>query len=155
MRPTTHAVAGYGMGLFLYIFVPSFSIVTSVIFILTSVFIDVDHIPYYFYYARCESSNAVHIIKRTYEFCIDPDAEFETRQKNILYLLVLHTLEFLLLVKLLDVFIGNAFASAILMGIFWGCVFHMLLDLIYMVKNEEFDRTFLLVEYFIRKRLRK
>jgi hypothetical protein len=68
---------------------------------------------------------------------------------GFLGLSVFHTAEFLLLFFLAAV----VYDSTVMMVIFWGMLFHLVLDVLYLVKyGAVFKRAFSIVEYFVRKR---
>ena len=75
--------------------------------------------------------------------------DFKDRQ-GFLGLSIFHTIEIITGVYLVSVWVG----SDVIKAIFWGMVFHMMLDIIYLLKIKSlFARVFSLIEYIIRKKL--
>lgn len=150
-----HVKASFGAGLLYSIL---WGIVCGIFVFLGSVLLDVDHILDFLWRSKSrrlfKKFNIQDILKKTVEFdyaCCSPE---RLKRKDILIVLPFHTVEFLLIVLAAALLIQSAFLSAVLMAIFWGALFHLILDVAYNIKLKTVPavRTFSLVEYFIRKR---
>ena len=156
-----HAKAGFGTGL-LYSFLQG--IVGGVFFFLASVLLDFDHIIDFLWRSRgfwkskkISIKDIKYILKKNVEFdyaCCSPE---RLKRRDVLIVLPFHTVEFLLIVLTAALLIQSAFPSAVLMAIFWGALFHLILDVVYNIRLKTVPavRTFSLFEYLIRKRLMK
>jgi hypothetical protein len=71
-------------------------------------------------------------------------------RQGFLGLSIFHTIEVVIGVYLISAWMS----SDVIKAIFWGMVFHMILDIIYLLKIKSlFARAFSLIEYVIRKQL--
>lgn len=71
-------------------------------------------------------------------------------RQGFLGLSIFHTIEIIMGVYLVSVWVN----SDVIKAIFWGMVFHMILDIINLLKIKSlFARVFSLIEYIIRKQL--
>jgi len=110
---------------------------TTIVFIASFIFIDIDHYIHYVYRYKSIS------IKGTF----DHHNGVWERKGNIFGLNIFHTLEVLLILFLL----GCWHTEFLVVGS--GFLTHMIIDSLYLFKhNVLFSRAFSFIEYFIRKR---
>lgn len=153
-----HAKAGFGAGLLYFIL---WGVVEGIFFFLASVLLDVDHIFDFLWRSRSRGLFKKFSIKQILEKNVEFDYAYcsaeRLERRDVLIVLPFHTVEFLLVVLATALLIQSAFLSAVLMAIFWGALFHLILDAAYNIKLKTAPqvRTFSLVEYFIRKRFLK
>lgn len=123
--------------------VPIFGFLSGVFWAAT-VLIDVDHYIDFI----CRNRFTSFSIKKMLAYC---DIIFDRKDRQeFLGLSIFHTIEIIVGVYLISVWVN----SDVIKAIFWGMVFHMILDIIYLLKIKcLFARVFSLVEYVIRKRL--
>lgn len=115
----------------------------SAVFFASSVLIDGDHYLDYIYRNRFKNFS----IKGMFKFH-DLINKQEKKQK-VIYLNILHTVEFILLVYLASAATGWLWLKAAL----WGILFHMIFDWVNLYREGRlFQRAISLVEYFIRWR---
>jgi len=116
----------------------------SGLFWMASVLMDIDHYWDFLYHNgfkdySVETMFAYHAVIR--KLCHRP---------NFLSLNVFHTVEVLLAI----LFIGMWCNSDVILVVFWGMLFHQLLDLIDLYRHRVlFKRAFSIIEYWIRKRV--
>lgn len=140
MKLKQHIIYGGVASLCLF---PKFGFLSGV-FWAASVLIDVDHYIDYIYQNRFSCLS----IKQMFTY-YDNMLDFKDRQ-GFLGLSIFHTIEIITGVYLVSVWVG----SDVIKAIFWGMVFHMMLDIIYLLKIKSlFARVFSLIEYIIRKKL--
>jgi len=127
MLPKTHIILGALFSIILFFFGVNYF--NCILVFLSSFLIDFDH--YLWYIIRKKDfnlKNAYYTLKGT--------------EKKKLYLMVFHTIEFLLFILLLS-YLWKGF-----LWIFIGMVFHSILDLIELYKEKELTfREFLLIKY--------
>lgn len=160
MRLREHVITGSGGGLLLAL---SWGAVQGVIFFLTSVLIDFDHIIDFLWRSRfrkLKNSSIKYILEKAYEFEVAILSPDRLRKKDVLVISMFHTWEFPLFIYLLKVLTGMFefnLLSTILMSAFWGTTVHLILDVIYNIKLKTTPRlrTFSVIEYLIRKRMMK
>lgn len=133
-----HALIG---GLVALILLPAFGVWGSFMFWAANVLIDLDH---YFRFLYCTKFKILGIgpMFRFHE------KVFEQRNRpGFLVLELFHTAEFLLLVGVLSAFIP------VLWPVFWGFLFHMLVDFIHLARFKMLTkRSYSIAEYFWRRR---
>lgn len=139
MQLTEHILYGGSVTAALY---PTFGI-RSLFFFLGSVLIDIDHYVIYLYFSKFKDWN----VKKMFQF------HSLVRQwlysHSIYVLLSFHTVEFLLLVLIFAFWFG----SVEIYLIFFGLLFHLLLDTLRMYQLKKLEvRALSFVEYWIRKR---
>lgn len=137
MKPQYHIVSG---GVVASLLIPVLG-VHSAVFFASSVLIDGDHYLDYLYRNRFKDFS----VKRMFTF---HELLFTRGQKqNFLGLNIMHTVEFLLLLYAVAAFTGSALTMAAL----WGMLFHMLVDLVYLYRQDRlFRRALSVTEYVIR-----
>lgn len=111
-------------------------------FFVASIMIDIDH--FFSYYLKHRNFS----VRGMFEYHKNL---FANRKENpFLDLSIFHTLEFLILILTISCY------SEIALFIFWGLIFHVLLDVVYLYKYDFlFGRAWSLIEYFIRVRISK
>ena len=118
MLPKYHFLAGLAVFIFLIIVgVPFFN---ATLFLLSSVLIDIDH--YFYYVWKKKDPN----LFKAYKWHIKVSRELKGMRKRKKYkrtVLVFHGIEFLLFLLILSVFFPT------FIWIFFGSIFHLLLDL--------------------------
>ena len=130
MKLQTHVVTGCGVGWLLYRFWGDVkSIFFFIFFFLGSILIDSDHFIDLIWRSKFKIRN----IKAMLEF-IEVQLKVLPGRKDTLSFFIFHSVEFLLLVGLPGILIKSEFLSSALMGIFWGALFHIVLDMIYVRK---------------------
>ncbi|MBT6047578.1 MAG: hypothetical protein HOI47_20890 [Candidatus Scalindua sp.] len=140
MKLKQHIIYGGVASLCLF---PKFGFLSGV-FWAASVLIDVDHYIDYIYQNRFSCLS----IKKMFIYC-DMIFDWKDRQ-GFLGLSIFHTIEVVIGVYLISAWMS----SDVIKAIFWGMVFHMILDIIYLLKIKSlFARAFSLIEYVIRKQL--
>ena len=160
MKVREHIKTGLGAGLLVTLF---WGIVQGIFFFLASWMPDADHPLDFLWRSRKRLKglnllNLKYVLSKTAEFDYACSTTDRVRRGDVLLILIFHTWEFLLFLYLLKVLVdalGFNFLSPILLSIFWGTVFHILLDVAYNVKLKIAPRirTFSLIEYCVRKRL--
>ncbi len=139
MRPAGHIVMG---GVASVLFYP-FPSVTGLVFWITSVAADLDHYLNYLYHngltdLSLKKSMRYHEVLRGM-----------WRRPEFLNLSVFHTVEFAAVVYACSSVTGWAWLEAL----FRGLVFHMVLDIIYLVRLKAFSlRAKSMIEYYVRKK---
>lgn len=96
----------------------------SLIFFLSSVFIDLDHLLDYFIYHPMEIFKPVYFLKQKLNYFFS--LKWYPSEKDFI-LLILHSIEIIFLLGFINLFLN----SNILFFIFLGFSFHMFLDLIW------------------------
>ncbi len=117
----------------------------AVFFWAGSVLIDLDHYVDYVYHSGFRDFS----VKRMFDYHkLITDGMY--RRPEFLNLSIFHTVEFLCALYIL----GHITDSFAIKAVFFGCIFHMALDLIWLYqKLSLFTRSFFVIEYFIRRRL--
>lgn len=118
MMPLEHLIASLIVSLLAY---PIFEMFSFLI-ILTGVFVDVDHYLLYVYKFRSLD------LKKAFDFHISLK-EVKKGEKQITYIYVFHSFEFMLLLLLLS------FYSIIFVMLFLGVILHVIMDWIYDYKH--------------------
>ena len=140
MSPKDHCILGGVAATALY---PSFGFTNSVLFWLAAVFIDIDHYIDYVYrnhFTDFSPSNMIRFYNELDRFW---------RYPEFLAISVFHTAEFMGPLFIATLWSG----SAALEAVFIGCVFHIILDVVYLGRNDIwFIRVYSIAEYFLRKR---
>jgi hypothetical protein len=123
--------------------VPKFGLLSSV-FWAASVLIDIDHYIDFVYRNQCTSLG----IKKMFAY-YDILADWKDKP-NLLVLCVFHTIETMTGIYLISVWMN----SDVIKAVFYGMVFHLILDIICMLRDRcLFLRVFSLIEYIIRRKL--
>lgn len=167
MKVKTHAITGFGVGSLLFpvwLIVEKISLlrasVKSIFFLLGTVGEDFDHyINFIFRTWRRRSGSLIEYFKyviRTAPVYCEVQIDRLPWGKDFLDMFPFHTVEFWLsiygLKRLADIYIGSSLVSDILMGIFWGVAFHLVLDIVWHIKKKAlFRKSWFLVEYPIRR----
>ncbi len=124
MLPKHHIAAGFFFALLVHLWIfPSVTLFGAVIIFLSTVLVDVDHYMIYLYRKKDFS------LKGAYHYFIDMSNKLCASKKHRGPLLIFHTVEFLILLIALSFY--HWYFSLIIVGI----VFHMALDLYFMVQN--------------------
>ena len=121
MKLKQHIIYGGVVSLCLF---PKFGFLSGVFWAAT-VLIDVDHYIDYIYRNRFSSLS----IKKMFIYC-DIIFDWKDRQ-GFLGLSIFHTIEIIMGVYLVSVWVN----SDVIKAIFWGMVFHMILDIIYLLNR--------------------
>tara|TARA_B100000315_G_C14472381_1_gene538984 strand:+ start:410 stop:904 length:495 start_codon:yes stop_codon:yes gene_type:complete len=139
MKLKHHIIYGGVASLFL---IPKFGFLSGVFWAAT-VLIDVDHYLDYIYRNRFSCLS----IKKMFAYS---DITFDWKDKQgFLGLSIFHTIEIIMGVYLVSVWVK----SDVVKAVFWGIVFHMILDIIFLLKIKSlFSRVFSLIEYIICKK---
>ena len=133
MKPLFHII--FSLIASLILFFLNLKPLFNFLFFLSAVLIDADH--YLFYIIRKRDLN----LMRAYKYF----------KKTRISVYIFHTIEFFLLLLILSLFFNFFWL------IFFGCLFHMILDLIYELfqKDKKYKRVYSLVSYLSRKWKRK
>ncbi len=133
MLPKHHIILGFIFAFILYFYI---GLIPSLIILLASVLIDVDH--YLAYIVVKKDFN----LKKAFTYFYEMGKK--TRSKRLKHpLCILHTIEVLLVLGFISAY------SNIVLFILSGFLFHSALDLWYMAKtNMLYTREFLLINYF-------
>ena len=116
----------------------------SGIFLAASVLIDIDHYIEFLWKNRFTNFS----FKKMFDYC-NVTVGWNTRP-GMLGLSIFHTVEAIGGIYLLSFWLN----SNIVKAIFWGMVFHMILDILFLLKmGALFCRAFSFLEYFIRKKI--
>ena len=138
---TTHIALGGAAAAAAY---PKFGAEWALVFWASSVLIDIDHYMEYIFYNKMRDFG----IKRMFRYFDEIGSR--CRRPGFLNLSVFHTAEIVIPLCLLALWTGSATAQAVTAGF----IFHILLDIIYLVHKRGINlRAHSIVEYFIRKRL--
>ena len=144
MRLKEHVVYG---GILSIILAPIFGIY-SVFFWVASFLIDADHYLEFLYKNGFRDWKAKNMY--AYFEAVWRNAE----RKNFLDMQILHTAEAFIILYILIKISGQTVAALILNSVFWGMLFHIVLDALFSIKHKIlFKRAFSLTDYFIRRNL--
>lgn len=139
MSPTAHVVYGGAAAAVIY---PAAG-VYSLVFWAASFLIDIDHYIDYVYHNGFTDWS----FKKMFDYNNALDAFWFN--PAFLNLEIFHTVEVMLPLYLLTAWTG----SALLMAVFFGFVFHIALDMVYLYRNDIFFmRAYSITEYFMRMR---
>ncbi len=142
MKLTRHIIAGGAGSLALWPFIGR----GAAVFGLASVLIDFDHYLDFLYRNGFKNFS----VRKMFAYYEALDRRFEKNGKNVLFLSMFHTGEFLILWYCLAAWLGSYFMTLV----FWGMIFHLFFDFIYMAKKKcVFARAYFLTEYLIRRKL--
>ena len=140
MSPKDHVILGGAAAATLAPFIGP----VSLLFWVASFLIDLDHYMDYVYHNGLRDYS----FKRMFEY--HNTLELYWHQPEFLNLEVFHTIEFMTLLYLVTAYTG----SIVLLSVWWGMLFHISLDLVYLWRIKIFfKRASSLTEYFIRKRV--
>jgi len=140
MKLKHHIIYGGIASLFLF---PKFGFLSG-IFLAASVLIDVDHYIEFLWQNRFTNFS----FKKMSDYC-NIILKWNKRP-GLLGLSIFHTAEIIGGIYLISIWLN----SDVIKAVFWGMVFHMLLDVLYLSKRRIlFCRVFSFLEYFIRKKI--
>ena len=152
LLPKTHAITGFSVGLVAY-FILGWDITKSIFFFLSSFLVDFDHYIDFLWRTKFRNLNLKYIFKTTPAFDL-VQLKIIPNRKDVLNIFIFHTVELLPCILLASIFIKSNFLSVVLMGIFWGTLFHIILDAIHAHKKK-IQKSLSLIEYFIKRKLMK
>jgi len=142
MSPTAHVVYGGAAAAVIYPLAGMYSL----IFWAASFLIDIDHYLDYVYHNGFTDLS----FKKMFDYNNALDRFWFN--PAFLNLEIFHTIEFILPLYLLTVWTG----SAVLLAVFFGFIFHIALDMVYLYGNGIFFmRAYSVTEYLIRRRMLK
>lgn len=140
MRPTEHVILGGTASALLY---PLLGLPGAIIFFAGSVLVDIDHYFDYVYHNRFTDFGIRNM------FAYHSAIEKFLRRPDMLNVEIFHTLEFMLPLYALSHYLE----SSLLRALFFGILFHIALDMTYLIRRRLFfKRCNSLTEYFIRRR---
>lgn len=151
LRREKHFAASGIIGL---LSIPVWGCVKSIFFVLANA-LDIDHYFDFLWRSRFKNLNIKYILKTVPIFsqaCLKFARERKEGDPVPLAVNTLHTIEFVLFIFFLGEWVDNSFISVALTGIFWGVIFHIILDLIDAIRLKvPFGRCLSFTEYFIRR----
>jgi hypothetical protein len=149
MLPKYHFLIGLIFSVILYFVFPGIGILNLVVFLVATVFIDVDHYLYYVYLKGDWSlGNAVRWFNGKIRFL----KKFDVKKRRDFYtgFCFLHGIEVLILFLILGYFVSSIFYFICL-----GFAFHLILDYIHGFRNKDrFDKFSIIYDYFKYGKLR-
>jgi len=138
MYPIQHFSLGIIFTLILFFIFPQIGLIGFFLIVTSTVLIDVDHYLYYVFKKRDIS------LKNAYKWFIQRRKRFS----QIFYFL--HGVEVLIILFILGIFVSKYF-----LFVFMGFSFHLFLDTIYqIIQNERIDKFSLVYDFFKFRRLK-